>query len=281
MKTLITGAGGMVARAAIRYCNSIGDETCALTRSELDISDADAVRRAIRAVMPDVVLNCAAYTDVDAAETEIERCRAANATGVENLARECGDSGAAFVTISTDYIFDGEKEGFYTEDDEPNPRGAYAISKFDGEIAALSVNENSIIVRSGWIFGHGGTNFLSVMHRFLGEGKRIKAIGDSYGTPTFADDLARRLREIAEEELSGVFHVTNSGAGTSYLGFAEAVCEIGGFDPRLIECVLKNELKRPAPRPNNSRLATVRGLAPLADWKDAIERFLNPDHSIE
>lgn len=279
MKTLITGAGGMVARAAIEYCNLIGDEVVALTRTDLDISDADAVRRAIQSARPDAVLNCAAYTNVDGAEAEIELCRAANVTGAENLARECGNAGAAFVTISTDYVFDGDKDGFYTEDDEPNPRGIYAISKFDGETAAMVVNPNSIIVRSGWIFGNGGTNFLSVMHRLLGEGKRIKAICDSYGTPTFADDLAKRLREIAGKGVSGFFHVTNSGAGTSYLGFAKAVCEIGGFDPRLIESVSNYELKRPAPRPNNSRLASIRaseiGLAPLADWKDAIERFVN------
>lgn len=278
MKILITGATGMVARAAIRYCNSIGDETLPLSHSQLDISDREAVRRVMASVRPDAVLNCAAYTNVDGAETEIERCRAANVTGVENLAGECGRFGAAFVTISTDYVFDGEKDGFYTENDTPNPRGVYAVSKFEGEKAALAVNKNSIIVRSGWIFGHGGSNFLSVMHRLLGEGKRIKAISDSFGTPTFASDLAKRIRELTETGASGVFHAANSGEGTSYFGFAKNVCEIGGFDTGLIEAVSGGDLKRPAPRPNNSRLKSAGmeklGLRPLPPWQDALRRFL-------
>ncbi len=278
MKTLITGAGGMLAREAIRYCDSIGDTTIGLSRTELDISDSAAVQAAIKSLMPDIVLNCAAYTNVDGAESEIERCRAANVIGVENLARECRNSGTVFVTVSTDYVFDGKRDGFYTEEDEPNPSGIYAVSKFDGEKAAQSVNEKAIIARSGWIFGCGGTNFLSVMHQFLGAGKPITAICDSYGTPTYAEDLALRLREMAEKDVSGVFHIANSGGGTSYLGFAEALCEIGGFDAGLVDTVSFHDLNRPAPRPVNSKLASIRadeiGLAPLPEWKNAIQRFL-------
>ena len=142
----------------------------------------------------------------------------------------------------------------------------------------------SLFVR-GWIYGDGGTNFLSVMHKLLADGKSIKAIGDSYGTPTFADDLAKRLRELAELNVPGIFHVTNSGPGTSYLGFAEKVCEIGGFDARLLKAVSKDDLKRPAPRPASSKLACLvserLGLAPLQDWEDAIEKFLREKHKSE
>lgn len=279
MKILITGANGMVAQATAEYCRSIGDDVVTLTRAELDISNIQNVRSAAGEHRPDAIINCAAYTNVDGAESEPERAYAANVTGVENLAKTAKEFGAVFVTISTDYVFDGTNVGFYSEDDEPNPQGVYARTKRDGELTALNANERSIVVRSGWIYGKGGTNFLSVMADLLRDGKRIKAIRDSFGTPTFAGDLAKRLRELAQLDEPGIFHVTNSGPGTSYLGFAEAVCEIGGFDATLIESVSKDELLRPAPRPASSKLASLRceefGLAPMPDWEDALRRSMN------
>lgn len=278
MKIVVTGANGMVARAAIEHCRLIGDEVAALSRQDLDISDRDAVFGALEKIRPHAVLNCAAYTDVDGAESNTELCYAANAAGPENLALACREFAAAFVTISTDYVFDGANEGFYTQRDTPNPIGSYGKSKLEGEIRAKNAYARSVIVRSGWIYGEGGTNFLSVMHKLLAEGKNIKAIRDSYGTPTFAGDLARRLRELAELDLPAIFHVTNSGEGTSYLGFAEKVCEIGGFDRGLIEEVSKDELKRPAPRPVSSKLACLfsekLGLEPLRRWEKALETYV-------
>lgn len=279
MKILITGAKGMVAQATADHCRSIGDEVVALTRTELDIANAENVRSVVEEHRPDAIINCAAYTNVDGAEGEPERAYAANVTGVENLAKTAKEFGAVFVTISTDYVFDGANGGFYFEGDEPNPQGIYAKTKRKGELAALNANERSIVVRSGWIYGKGGTNFLSVMADLLRDGKRIKAIRDSFGTPTFAGDLAARLRELAELDEPGIFHVTNSGPGTSYLGFAEAVCEMGGFDATLIESVSKDELRRPAPRPASSKLGSLRceefGLAPMPDWEDALLRSMN------
>lgn len=279
MKVLITGANGMVARAAIEYCRSIGDDVTALTRQDLDISDLAAVEAAFASIKPQIVINCAAYTDVDGAESNADLSYRANAVGVENLAAACRDAGAIFVTISTDYVFDGAKDGSYSASDKPNPQGIYAKSKLDGELKAAAANPYSIIVRSGWIYGHGGTNFLSVMHKLLADGKRIKAIGDSFGTPTFADDLAKRLRDMASGERHGTFHVTNSGSGTSYLGFAEKLCEIGGFDRDLLESVNNDDLKRPAPRPANSRLENteIAGLPTMPDWEDAIVRFIKSE----
>jgi dTDP-4-dehydrorhamnose reductase len=281
MKILITGANGMVARAAIAHCTQIGDEVAALTRQQLNIADADAVSDWFESQRPDAVLNCAAYTDVDGAETNPEASRLANTIGVENLAASSKSAGARFVTISTDYVFDGENPGFYTEESAPNPRGVYAITKYEGEVAAALANPESVIVRSGWIYGHGGTNFLSVMHSLLGQGKRIKAIGDAYGTPTFANDLARRLRELAETSASGLFHVTNSGEGTSYSEFAKKICDIGGYDKELIEQVSNDDLKRPAPRPVSSKLGSVRmdevGLDPLPEWESALKDFLSDE----
>ena len=213
MKILITGAGGMVARAAVAHCESKGDEVFAYTRGELDISDKEKVFEAFAAARPDAALNCAAYTDVDGSETNIERSFAANAVGVENLALASKQFDCGFVTISTDYVFDGAKSDFYTQRDTPQPISVYGCAKREGEIRAQTAYARSIIVRSGWIFGRGGTNFLCVMHRILAEGKTIKAISDAYGTPTFADDLAGRLREIARLDLPCIFHVTNSGWG--------------------------------------------------------------------
>lgn len=278
MKILITGANGMVARAAIKHCESIGDQVVGLTRQELDVAETSAVFDVFEREKFDAVLNCAAYTDVDGSEREVEKCYAANAVGVENLALASKKIDCAFVTISTDYVFDGENSGFYTQRDTPNPLGIYGKAKLEGEIRARSAYARSIIVRSGWIYGHYGTNFLSVMHNLLASGKSIKAIYDSYGTPTFADDLAKRLRELAALDLPSIFHVTNSGEGTSYAGFAEKVCEIEGFDLNLLEKTSSSSLKRPAPRPQSSKMACLFsekfGLKPLPDWEEALKAFL-------
>ncbi len=278
MKILITGANGMVAKATIDYCREIGDEVSGLTRQELDISDRQIVREVFERENFDAVINCAAYTNVDGAETNREVCYEANAVGVENLAIAAKHIDAAFVTISTDYVFDGTNGGFYTQRDTPNPQGVYAESKLDGEIRARNAYSRSIVVRSGWIYGAGGTNFLSVMDKLLAEEKTIKVIGNSYGTPTYANDLAKRLRELAELDLPTIFHVTNTGSGTTYEGFARKIAEIRGFDESLIESVSFHDLKRPAPRPVSSKLACLfsekLGLSPMPDWEKALEGFL-------
>jgi len=278
MKVLITGANGMVARATARYCRSVGDEVLALTRQELDIGDQLQVFDFFDSQKFDAVINCAAFTDVDGSETNETECFAANVAGVENLAHASKRNDCRFVTISTDYVFDGANEGFYTQRDTPNPQGVYGQAKFLGENLAHRAYARSIIVRTGWIYGDGGTNFLSVLHNLLAEGKSIKAIYDAFGTPTYASDLAKRLRELAELDLPCIFHVTNEGGGTSYAGFAEKVCEIKGFDKNLLQPASADSLKRPAPRPRSSKLACLFserfGLAPLPHWEDALRKFL-------
>jgi dTDP-4-dehydrorhamnose reductase len=278
MKILITGANGMVARATAKYCRSIGDETVAVTRQELDIADQAAVFDRFEREKFDAVINCAAFTDVDGSETNVKGCFEANGSGVGFLALASKRIDCTFVTISTDYVFDGAKSGFYTQRDTPNPQGIYAQAKLAGEKLARDAYGRSIIVRSGWIYGEGGTNFLSVMDKLLADGKSIKAIYDSYGTPTFANDLAKRLRELAELDLPCIFHVTNAGEGTSYKGFAEKICQLRGFDEKLLESAPADSLKRPAPRPKSSKLACLFsekfGLAPLPHWEDALREFL-------
>jgi len=269
----------MLARAAAIRCHSLGDDVVALARSDLDISDRDMVFATFDRIAPSIILNCAAYTNVDGAETNVDRCYAVNAVGVENLAAASREFGAIFVTVSTDYVFDGERAGFYSEEDPPNPLGVYAKSKYEGELRAAATNPDAVIVRSGWIYGEFGTNFLSVMRDRLAGGKEITAIEDSFGTPTYAADLASRLRELAELKAKRIFHIANDGPGTSFFEFAAAVADIGGFDPKLIRPVSKDSLDRPAPRPVNSRLTSVRigevGLRPLQGWKDALSEYLS------
>lgn len=279
MKVLITGANGMVARASIMHCKAVGDDVVALTRRELDIANREEVFATFEMHRPETVLNCAAFTDVDGAETHKDHAYAANALGPENLAAASSEFGSKLVTISTDYVFDGTKDGFYTQEDTPNPLSVYARSKYEGELRAAAANTDSIIVRSGWIYGPGGTNFLSVLPSLLASGKPLKAIDDAYGTPTFANDLAVRLREMAVKKVSGIFHATNAGPGTSYLEFARRVSEIKGVDPALIMPISDNDLDRPAIRPRNSRLRCSRieaiGLSPMRDWDAALQSFLS------
>lgn len=275
MKILVTGAAGLVGSATVEYCRIIGDEVVAKRREDLDISDRDAVAKLLTEEKPDSVINCAAWTDVDGCETNPEKNYAANAYGVENLALGCRAAGANLVTISTDYVFDGAHEDFYTQRDEPNPLSVYGQAKLKGERLAQNALARAIVVRSGWIFGAGGRNFLSKMPGILLSGGRVKAISDAWGTPTFAPDLARRLRELAEADLPGVYHVTNSGDGTTYEKFARS---IPGADAEQIESVLSAALKRPAPRPLNSKLNCLisekLGFEPLQHWKNALKTYV-------
>ena len=277
MKVLITGAAGMVGRAVRNFCEQSGDTVFAYDHKQLEIAESDSVRRVVSADEPDAVINCAAWTDVDGCESDVERAFAANARGPENLAAASREVNAAFVTISTDYVFDGFKEGFYTQEDEPNPLSVYGRAKLEGEQRSQEANDASIIVRSGFIFGFGGKNFLSTVIDRARRHERIKAISDSYGTPTCARDLAKRLRELAQLRHPGVFHVANSGNGATYLEFAREAIRFAGLGEREIEAVLTASLKRPAPRPQNSRLRCLYsaglGLSPLPDWHDSLREF--------
>lgn len=277
MKVLITGGGGLVGRAVSEHCSKCGDEVLAYDHKSLDITDRDLVRQTIFRHTPDLIINCAAWTDVDGCESDAARAFAANAHGPENLADASRDVNAVFVTISTDYVFDGTKEGFYTQEDEPNPLSVYGRAKLEGEQRSHEANKESIIVRSGFIFGRGGTNFLSTVVDRARRNEPLKAITDSYGTPTYARDLAQRLRELGEMKHAGIFHVVNSGEGTSYAGFVREAVKRANLGEPPIEEVLTASLNRPAPRPQNSRMrclySPALGLPPLPDWRDALSRF--------
>ena len=274
MKVLITGANGMVAQATAEYCRSMGDEVSALTREQLDIADRSSVLEVLDRERFDSVINCAAWTDVDGCETDREKNYAANAQGPENLAIGCRNTNANLVTISTDYVFDGAKEGFYTQRDDPNPESEYGRAKLAGERLAQAALARTIVVRAGWIFGPGGTNFLSKVVEKLLNGEGVKAISDAFGTPTYAPDLAKRLRELAVLDLPGIYHAANAGGGISYAGFARSVLP----DPNLVEDISAAALTRAAARPQNSRLRCLLseaiGLTPLRPWEAALKDFI-------
>ncbi len=269
----------MVAKAVIQHCTDEGDDVSSFTREALDISNYDEVADIVTRETPEAVINCAAFTDVDRSETNRESCYSVNAIGVENLARASKMSDCAFLTISTDYVFDGAKKGFYTQRDTPNPINYYGSAKLEGEILARRAYARSIIVRTGWIFGTGGTNFLSKMHLSLANNKKIQAISNSYGSPTFADDLARSIRNLVKTDLPLTFHVSNSGEGVSFYAFALEICRLGGFKSNLVESSLSESLNRPAARPGNSSLKCLfsnrLGLQELPDWKVSLKVFLD------
>src|SRR5437870_5374986 len=188
MKVIVTGAGGMVGRALVRHCLIRDAHVSALDHSALDITDDSAIEAALDRERPDVLFNCAAWTDVDGCERDPNHARLANARGPELLAAACRRHTALLITISTDYVFDGEKDGFYTQRDRPNPQSVYAVSKLAGERRAQIAWARTIIVRSGYIFGLGGKNFLSSILERARRGEHLLAIYDTFGTPTYAPD---------------------------------------------------------------------------------------------
>lgn len=278
MKVLVTGAAGLVGRALVEHCSASGDQVLSFDHQSLDIGDADKVESVITSQRPDAVINCAAWTDVDGCESDPERARRANALGPENLARASRKANALLLTISTDYVFDGEKEGFYTQRDTPAPISVYGRFKLEGEHRAQEVNARTIVIRTGYIFGPGGKNFLSNVITRAARGEKLKAIRDCWGTPTYGRDLARRLRQLAIRDLPGIYHVVSSGEGASFETFSFEAFRLAGYDPSTIEVVSSDSLSRPAPRPRNSRLKCLLseaiGLAPLPGWQEGLAHFV-------
>ncbi len=277
MKVMVTGASGLVGRAVVSHCSSQGERVIALDHGGLDIADKSKVDAAFDRERPDLVINCGAWTDVDGCELDPERAQNINARGPELLALACRRAGALLIAISTDYVFDGEKDGFYTQRDQPNPQSVYAVSKLAGEQRAQIAWARTIIVRSGYIFGLGGKNFLSSILERARRGEHLLAIYDTFGTPTYAPDLARQLLRLAQLDLPGTYHVVNAGEGCTFEGFARSAFEIADLDLGLLEGVSLNTLERPAPRPRNSRLRCLLseaiGLDPLRSWKDGLRDF--------
>jgi dTDP-4-dehydrorhamnose reductase len=275
VRILVTGAGGQVGCEVAAHLPH--HEVMALGRNELDVAERDAVEQVLGTVLPDAVVNCAAYTRVDACETDPEGAMTVNALGPRHLAAACSRVGAHLVHISTDYVFDGEKDGPYDEWDQPGPRSVYGRSKLGGEVEVARHASSWTLVRTSWVFGRRGRDFVDTILRRAREGGPLRVVTDQRGCPTYAPDLAGMLARLAVERRPGVYHVTNQGACTWH-ELARAAVELAGLDPDLVGETTAAELGRPAPRPANSVLAntalTGSGLPRLRPWRAALEEKL-------
>jgi dTDP-4-dehydrorhamnose reductase len=237
-----------------------------LTRAELDVTDAAAVREALGGA--GVVVNCAAYTDVDGAESHSDVAHAVNADGARNVAA----AAKRVLYVSTDYVFDGTKPAPYVESDAPNPLSAYGRSKLEGERATLDANPRALVVRTSWLFGAGGPNFVATMLRLGEERDAIDVVDDQVGRPTFSGHLAQALVALAQGEDTGVLHVAGGGA-CSWFDFARKIFVSARVDIQVRPCSTE-QFPRPAPRPANSMLASERGAPELPSWQEGLDAYM-------
>ncbi|MDX6209098.1 MAG: dTDP-4-dehydrorhamnose reductase [Frankiales bacterium] len=270
---LVTGAGGQLGSDLVAVLTAAGDEVVGLTRADLDISDERSVRAAVDRVWPDVVINAAAYTAVDAAETDEDEAYRVNATGPGVLATATSGR-ARLLHVSTDYVFDGQGSAPYAEGDPTEPRSAYGRTKLAGERAALGVHPDAYVVRTAWVYGAGGGNFVKTMAALEAKHDTISVVDDQRGSPTWSRDLAYGLVALGRSAAApGVYHCTNGGEATWY-DLARAVFEELGADPGRVQPTTTDAFPRPAPRPAYSVLGTQRwraaGLTPLRDWRVAL-----------
>jgi dTDP-4-dehydrorhamnose reductase len=242
-----------------------GNDAAPLTRAELDVTDADAVREVLTG---STVINCAAYTDVDGAESEPGLAHAVNAVGAHNVAQ----AAERVLYVSTDYVFDGKKREPYVESDPIEPLSVYGASKAAGERATAEANANHLIVRSSWLFGVGGKNFVETMLALGKKNDELRVVNDQVGCPTFTGHLAEALVRLARGDQQGVLHVAATGS-CSWFDFAREIFSRAGVDCRVKACT-SDEFPRPARRPAHSVLASERGAPALPAWQDGLDAYL-------
>lgn len=295
MKVLVTGTSGQLGFDVMEELTRRGYEGIGADRSEteadfehvkMDITDKDRVFEIVRELKPDVIVHCAAWTNVDGAEdpTKLEVVRAVNVDGTRNLAEAAKEVGAKFVYISTDYVFDGEgSEPWKPDDKNYAPINVYGQSKLDGELEVSRILDKYFIVRIAWVFGRNGKNFIKTMIEVGKKHSVVKVVDDQIGTPTYTVDLARLLVDMIETDKYGYYHATNEGGYISWADFAEEIYKDAGMDVK-VERVTTDEYekiagKTVAKRPFNSRLDKSKlvdnGLEPLPTWQDATKRFIS------
>jgi dTDP-4-dehydrorhamnose reductase len=276
MQILITGANGQLGHELVRATVAAGHEVVATSHETLDITDKLAVDAAIMAARPDVVIHAAAWTAVDACESDPDKAMLVNGTATKYVADAARAVGAHVVYISTDYVFDGSKTSAYDEEDAPNPQSVYGASKLAGERA---LGPNDAIVRIAWVCGFYGGNMVKTILR-LAEQPQLKFVDDQIGNPTFADDAAEMIVRIATEKRSGTWHVTNQG-DVSWYEFAREVLMAAGFDANKVAPIKTHELQppRPAKRPFNSVLNNGSlkraGIELLPDFRVPLARLVS------
>ncbi|AWB85785.1 dTDP-4-dehydrorhamnose reductase [Mycetocola zhujimingii] len=271
MRYLITGASGMLGTDLQKAL--AGRDVTALGRTELDVTDIDAVRAAVAG--NDVVINAAAYTKVDDAESHEDAAFAVNATGAKNLAGAAREAGARLVQVSTDYVFRGDASAPYTEDSPRDPISAYGRTKAAGEVAALAEHpDGTYIVRTAWLYGEHGPNFAATMLRLAATHPTVSVVTDQLGQPTWTADLASQIVSLVDAEApAGIYHGTNGGEA-SWFDFTRAIFEEVGLDPERVKPTDSSAFVRPAPRPAYSVLGhdawRTAGLAPMRHWRQAL-----------
>jgi dTDP-4-dehydrorhamnose reductase len=273
MRLTVFGASGMLGRDVARSAEAAGHELAELGSDDVDVADAGAVEAAVRNSAPDTVINCAAYTDVDGAESEEEAATLVNGQGAGNVAAAAAAVGAAVLYPSTDYVFDGQKGEPYVESDPVAPLSAYGRSKLAGEQATAKANPRHHIVRTQWLFGLGGRNFVETMLRVGAERHDLTVVDDQVGCPTYTGDLAAVLVGLAGREEWGVHHVA-AGGECSWNEFAHEIFRQAGVSCRVLAGSTE-ELARPAPRPAHAVLRSERPGAPvLPRWQSGLDRYL-------
>lgn len=275
MKILITGSNGMLGHDLVEALN--GSHELILTTSKtLDITDEKQVMDTVCENKPDIVINSAAYTNVDGCEENPELAYSVNGDGVRNLALACRQTDCALVHISTDYIFNGKNTRPWVEDDEIGPISVYGKSKLKGEEAIQEILDKYFILRTAWLYGINGKNFPKTMLELAENHSEITVVYDEVGTPTYTPDLARAISQLIETDYYGIYHLTNSG-NCSWCEFARYIFEIAEKDVKVIP-VTASEFARPAPRPSYSVLENKnwveKGFKPLRDYKDAIKEYI-------
>lgn len=283
MRLLVTGAGGQLGHDVVASATTSGDDVMAADHAALDVTDRDAVLGAITSLRPDTVINAAAWTAVDACESDPARAFAANGLAVRWLVEGCDRVGAHLVHVSTDYVFDGTLERPYREWDVTNPQQVYGASKLAGEHEALALGASATVARTSWVCGEHGANMVRTIMRLVNAGDgtpgSLAFVDDQHGHPTLTADLAPVLRRLALDRRSGVHHVTNQGA-VSWFGFARAVVSAMGRDPDIVRPIATAELDppRPAPRPLNSVLENsvlvTAGWPPLRDFREPLAELV-------
>lgn len=275
MRVLITGAGGQLGIDVAAACAVAGDEVFAFDREGLDIGSRSAAHNAITSLRPEAVINCAAWTAVDACEGDPDRALALNGTAVRWLAEASHRAGAHLVQVSTDYVFDGTLDRPYHEWDDTDPQSVYGLTKLIGEREALVLGPSATVVRTSWVCGRNGSNMVKTVMRLADAHPQMSFVDDQIGHPTFTHDLAPVLRRLALDRLSGVVHATNQGA-CSWYQFAGEVVAAMGKDPAMVQPIATVDLQpaRPAPRPANSVLDNtvlrMAGFAPTRDFREPL-----------
>ena len=273
-KLLVTGAKGMLGQAVVAAGENSSDQTLALGRGELDITDAAAVAATIDQFEPDSVINCAAWTDVDGAEAEEAAATEINGGGAANLAAACARSGVRLVHVSTDYVFDGSASEPYVESDSVNPQSGYGRSKLAGEVAIEAAGGDYAIVRTAWLFGAGGPNFVDTMLRLGAEREQIEVVTDQIGCPTWTGNLAPALVAGAAANGTGIFHAVGGGR-CSWFDLASETISLAGLKAK-VEPTTTESFPRPARRPAFSVLGSERGdeAIVLPDWHEGLRGYL-------